>query len=265
MPQSPSISASASPDGSAWNDQDLAANPHLNSEKATKVQRMFGAIAGRYDLNNRLHSFGRDQAWRRFAVRAAGVRTGDRVLDVACGTGDLTEAFSRTNASSVTGLDFTPAMLEIARRKQARNLRTEQAVKVQYMQGDAMALPFENAAFDVVSIAFGIRNVSEPTKAISEFARVLKPGGRLVVLEFDRPAWFPMRQLNDFYCGWVMPRTATWIAGDRSGAYRYLPKSVGGFMTRDMMTRAIEHAGFSGVSATPLTFGICVCYCGTRK
>lgn len=263
MPHTPPI-ASQPPEVALWTERELAANPHENQEKARKVRGMFSAIAPKYDLNNRLHSFGRDQAWRRFAVRAAGVRPGDAVLDVACGTGDLTEAFARSAAAKVTGVDFTAPMLEVARQKQPRNLTAEQAKKVQYFEGDAMALAFPDASFDVVSIAFGIRNVATPPKAISEFHRVLKPGGRLVVLEFDRPSWFPMRQLNDFYCGWLMPRTASLIAGDRSGAYRYLPKSVGAFYSRDQMKKTIAQAGFSTVEAKALTLGICVCYTATR-
>lgn len=225
---------------------------------------MFSAIASSYDLNNRVHSLGRDQAWRRFAVRAAEVRPGDEVLDVACGTGDLTEAFARTQASRVVGLDFTAAMLDIARRKQPRRLEPQDAAKVSYLEGDAMALPFADASFDVLSIAFGIRNVSEPSRALAEFWRVLRPGGRLIVLEFDRPGWFPMKQFNDFYCGWIMPRTATLISGDRSGAYRYLPKSVGTFLSRSAMRESIERAGFGDVRVRALTLGICVCYRAVR-
>lgn len=249
---------------SAWNERELAADPHQNSEKAGKVRRMFGAIAGSYDLNNRLHSFGRDQAWRRYAVRAAEVGPGQRVLDVACGTGDLTELFARTQAVEVIGLDFTRAMLEVARQKRLNNLSQEQAAKTSYIEGDAMALPFDDASFDALSIAFGIRNVAEPARALAEFHRVLKPGGRLVVLEFDRPGWFPMKQLNDFYCGWVMPRTASLIARDRSGAYRYLPKSVGTFLRREQMEKAISDAGFQRVKSRALTLGICICYSAAR-
>lgn len=127
-----------------------------------------------------------------------------------------------------------------------------------------MALPFENESFDALSIAFGIRNVAEPKRALAEFHRVLKPGGRLVVLEFDRPTWFPMRQLNDFYCGWVMPRTASLIARDRSGAYRYLPKSVGTFLSRTQMEEATALAGFRDVNSRALTLGICICYRAAR-
>jgi demethylmenaquinone methyltransferase/2-methoxy-6-polyprenyl-1,4-benzoquinol methylase len=224
---------------------------------------MFAAIARSYDLNNRLHSFGRDQAWRRHAVRAAAVQPGDSVVDVACGTGDLAETFARSPAAHVRGIDFTPEMLDIARHKLAR-LPAAARSKITYAEGDAQALDLPDASADIVSIAFGIRNVASPPRAIAEFARILRPGGRLVILEFDRPAFPPLRWLNDFYCGWLMPRTATLISRDRSGAYRYLPRSVGTFMPRADLCDLLRQSGFHDVTAAPLTFGICVCYRAVR-
>lgn len=244
------------PGAPLWAGADLA-NPHQKMDKAARVKGMFSAIAPSYDLNNRLHSFGRDQAWRRRAVQMAAVQTGDTVLDIACGTGDLTEQFATTEAGRVIGIDFTPAMLDIARDK----VKTRSyASKVEYREGDAMNLAVPDASADVLSIAFGIRNVAEPKRAFAEFFRVLKPGGRVIVLEFDRPRTPPMSWGYDLYCGWIMPRTATLISGDRSGAYKYLPASVDSFFTRDQMQQELRIAGFSDVVAKPLTFGICVCY-----
>lgn len=225
---------------------------------------MFSAIAGSYDLNNRVHSLGQDQAWRRHAVRVASVGPSDRVLDVACGTGDLSQAFAAAGAAHVTGLDFTPAMLDYARQKQAK-LLPETGAKLVYIEGDAQQLPFEDASVDIVSIAFGIRNVADPQKAIAEFCRVLRPGGRVVILEFDRPSFAPIRWFNDLYCGWVMPRTATLISGDTSGAYRYLPASVGTFMTRAQLCAALRAAGFADVRDRGLSLGICVCYLAVKR
>lgn len=247
----------------AWTQGELA-DPHARADKPGRVRAMFAAIAPAYDLNNRVHSLGRDQAWRRYAVRAADVRPGEAVLDVACGTGDLTEAFARSAAGSVTGADFTPEMLAIAVRKCQRRLNPVHRAKVLYLEGDAQNLQFSDASFDVVSIAFGIRNVADPNRALSEFARVLRPRGRLIVLEFDRPASPPMSWFYDLYCGWLMPRTATLLSRDRSGAYRYLPRSVGTFMPRSRMVGAITQAGFGGVTATALSLGICVCYRGIK-
>lgn len=247
----------------AWTDPELA-NPHANTEKATKVRAMFAAIAGHYDLNNRLHSLWRDQAWRRFAVRQANVKPGDVCLDIACGTGDLTELLAATPAKQVIGGDFTPQMLDIAREKLAKRPEPHR-LKTIYVDADATRLPFDAASADVLTIAFGIRNVTKPDAAMAEFARVLRPGGRLVILEFDTPRFPPFRWFNNFYSGTIMPRTATWISGDRSGAYKYLPKSVATFLTRDQMLNLMTKAGFSDVSARPLTMGICACYRGVRK
>jgi len=252
-----------------WTRDELASNPHESGAKADKVRGMFASIARSYDLNNTLHSFGRDAAWRRAAVRMAGVREGEEVLDAACGTGELTRAFARAKrlgqgrAKRVVGLDYTPEMLELARVKPA--LTEADASPVEYVQGDAMALPFADSSFDVVSIAFGIRNVAEPARAIAQFRRVLRPGGRLVVLEFSRPAFPPAAWVNDFYCGWVMPRTATLISRDRSGAYQYLPRSVGTFLSRAGMTDLIRGGGFENIRTRPMTFGVCVCYCADAR
>ena len=234
----------------AWTREELAHDPHASEQKAEKVRSMFASIAKAYDLNNRLHSFGRDRAWRKAAVRLAQVAPGERVLDVACGTGELTSAFrDLTQAERVVGLDYTPEMLEVARAKRLKP-------GVEYMQGDAMMLPLPSAGFDVVSIAFGIRNVRDPAAAIAEFRRVLKPGGRLVILEFSRPRNPLVRAVNDFYSGWLMPRTATLISGDRSGAYYYLPRSVESFIGPDRLGDMAREAGFEGVSHTPMTFGV---------
>lgn len=239
-----------------WTTPELA-NPHVNTHKAAKVRAMFAAIAGSYDLNNRVHSLWRDQAWRRFAVTSAGVREGEHVLDAACGTGDLTLAFARTAAARIVGCDFTPEMIAVAERKR---VRSGAGPRVAFQWADAMSLPFADRSFDVVSIAFGIRNVIEPRVALREFARVLRPGGRLVVLEFDQPRFAPLRWFNALYCRRIMPRTATMIAHDTSGAYKYLPASVSSFMTREELSRAIVDAGFEPPLVRSLTLGICACY-----
>lgn len=246
----------------AWSARDLAGDPHEAADKDQRVRRMFGAIAHRYDLNNRLHSFGRDQAWRRRAVRLCRVQPTDRVLDAACGTGDLAEAFVDAGAAGVCGVDFTAEMLEIAHRKAARRW-TSADQRPRYELADVLALPFEDAMFDIVSIAFGIRNVTDPRRALGEFRRVLAPGGRVVILEFSEPANPLLRVLNRLYCGHVMPITATLLAGDRSGAYRYLPRSVSTFADRDGLAAMMEEAGFRGISRHPMTFGVCVAYLGT--
>lgn len=252
------VSASDSTDSRpAWDDQALRADPHANPEKAQRVRRMFGAVAKRYDLNNRLHSLGQDQVWRKRAVRTAKAQPSDHVLDVACGTGDLSEAFADAGVTEVTGVDFTPEMLELAVAKAARRRRRPGIPRPTYQLGDAMALEAPDASFDVVSIAFGIRNVTDPGKAISEFHRVLRPGGRLIILEFCEPTFAPVRLFNGFYCKRIMPLTASLIAGDRSGAYRYLPRSVETFGDPAQLAEAVSMAGFMELNQVRLTMGIC--------
>jgi len=252
------------PSTPAWDEAELD-SLHTNEEKHDKVQAMFNAIARSYDLNNRLHSLWRDEAWRKKAVIKADVKPNERVLDCACGTGDLTQAFAKfTNASQIVGSDFTSGMLEIAEHKRTK-LHAKIADRINYQQADAQALPFDDQSFDVVSIAFGIRNVQIPEKAITEFHRVLRPGGRLIILEFGQPSFGPMRWFNNFYCGTIMPRTATWIARDTSGAYKYLPRSVASFKTREEMELMMTNAGFNDVWSNPMTMGICNLYRALRS
>ena len=237
----------------AW-DADHLVDPHGTPDKARRVRRMFAAIAGSYDLNNRVHSFGRDQAWRRAAVKAAAVQPGERVVDIACGTGDLALLFSDTAPppATVIGIDFTYEMLPLAAEK-AR--RSRSAGSLQWLQGDALRLPLPDACCDVVSIAFGLRNVADPSAVLAEFRRVLRPGGRLVILEFSQPRNPLIRLCNRIYCGWIMPRTATLLSGDRSGAYHYLPRSVSTFATPAELADMLRTAGFDALRQTPLTFG----------
>ena len=222
---------------------------------------MFAAIADRYDLNNRLHSLGRDQTWRRRAAGLCDVRATDRVLDVACGTGDLSEAFARAGAGSVCGVDFTEPMLEIARRKAARRRPPEETIPT-FDHADAMALPFDDAVFDIVAIAFGLRNLADPMRGLREMKRVLRADGRLVILEFTEPRNAIVRAVDRLYRGRIMPRTASWLAGDRSGAYRYLPRSVSTFADREELAAMMRQAGFSSISIHPMTLGICAAYLG---
>ncbi|MFK7789589.1 MAG: bifunctional demethylmenaquinone methyltransferase/2-methoxy-6-polyprenyl-1,4-benzoquinol methylase UbiE [Phycisphaeraceae bacterium] len=248
-------------DNPAWTDRDLSENPHENADKATRVQQMFSAIAPSYDLNNRVHSMWRDQAWRRAAVKMATLQAGDDVVDVACGTGDLSMAFADAagSESRVTGIDFTHEMLVIAGQK------NNTSSPIAYMQGDAMSLPLPDACCDVVSIAFGIRNVAEPAKAMAEFYRILRPGGRLIVLEFSLPKNPLLLGGYNIYFKHIMPRTATLIAGDKSGAYKYLPKSVNTFIDREGMQTLMTDAGFVDLKLKPMTFGIAVCYRGVKR
>lgn len=253
----------------AWDDR-LLQNPHAVADKRSRVQKMFAAIAPSYDLNNRLHSLWMDQRWRRKAVKLAGLKGTDRVVDVACGTGDLIEAFRQVGdfldpewpesaGVRYVGLDFTYEMLPIARRK-ARFYDVVSAIR--FLNGDALSLPLPGACCDVVSIAFGIRNVQDPAAAIREFRRILRPGGRLIILEFSLPTNRVLRRLYNFYFRKILPTTATLISRDKTGAYKYLPESVNTFIGREQMMGMMQQAGFGQVEQFPMTFGVCVCYRG---
>ena len=240
----------------AWSSAELSSDPHARDDKAGRVQQMFAAIADSYDLNNRLHSFGLDQRWRRKVVNLAGDLEGKRVLDVACGTGDLAEAFAAAGPDQVEGIDFTPEMLEIARQRPAHDA----SCPISWRVGDAMALDVPSQSVDVVSIAFGLRNVMVPEQAIAEFRRVLRPDGKLLILEFSEPSNSLVRACNRIYTNHIMPVTASIIARDRSGAYRYLPKSVETFLSRSAIESALKSSGFPNVRQIPMTFGVCVAY-----
>ncbi|MDX1682684.1 MAG: ubiquinone/menaquinone biosynthesis methyltransferase, partial [Phycisphaeraceae bacterium] len=183
---------------------------------------------------------------------------GERVLDVACGTGDLALAFTDSPVERVIGIDFATGMLQRAMVKGAG------VPEVSWQAGDAIHLPVANASVDVVTIAFGIRNVTDPAAAMAEFVRVLRPGGRVLVLEFSLPRNRFLRGLYQFYFRHIMPHTAGLIAGDRGGAYRYLPESVNTFIGRDEMVQMMEEAGLTEVKQWPLTLGIAVLYRGVK-
>jgi len=246
------------PSAPAWDDAHLS-DPHSVADKRRRVREMFAAIAPSYDLNNRLHSLGMDQRWRRKTVKIAELKPTDSVVDVACGTGDLTQEFRSAGASGTVGVDFTYEMLPIARKKsEIRNPKSA----IPFINGDAQALPLPDASADVVSIAFGIRNVQDPLVAMKEFRRILRPGGRVIVLEFSLPTNPILRGLYNFYFKQILPRSATFISGDKTGAYKYLPQSVNTFIGREQMIDLMTRAGFQDVRQFPMTFGVCVCYRG---
>jgi demethylmenaquinone methyltransferase/2-methoxy-6-polyprenyl-1,4-benzoquinol methylase len=277
--QSEPKTASADAPETAWNDA-LLSNPHAVADKRRRVRDMFAAIAPSYDLNNRLHSLWQDQRWRRKAVELANLGASDAVVDVACGTGDLSLSFARgliraggrpLKPRQVLGIDFTYEMLPIARRKCDRpyflsvwDPGQRYAQGVRFLNGDAQSLPLPDQSADVVSIAFGIRNVQDPAAAMREFHRVLRPGGRVIILEFSLPTNTVLRGLYNFYFRQILPRTATLISGDKTGAYKYLPESVNTFIGREQMMAMLQSAGFGHVEQFPMTFGVCVCYRGVK-
>jgi demethylmenaquinone methyltransferase/2-methoxy-6-polyprenyl-1,4-benzoquinol methylase len=215
---------------------------------AEGVRAMFDRIAPVYDLMNTLMTAGLDRRWRRASAEAA-VRPGDRVLDACCGTGDLAVACARAGGS-VTGLDFSERMLERARRK---------APELDWVQGDVLALPFEDAAFDSATVGFGVRNVEDISAALRELRRVLRPGGRVAVLEITRPRGF----LRHFYGVWfdrVVPLLGRVLPG--GAAYSYLPASVRRFPGPEDLAGLLEAAGFERVRFRLFAGGIVALHVG---
>lgn len=241
-------------------DGELLAAPHAVADKAGRVRRMFNAIAPRYTLVNSLFSAGRDAAWRRRAVTLAKITANDDVLDVACGPGEFARAFLRANPRRVIGCDFAHEMLLRAANPGSMGGVTSAGGRLAYLEADAQQLPFSNAAFSVVSCAFGVRNFQDLNRGLAEMHRVLRGGGRAVVLEFSRPRNPMVRSVYEFYAGRLMPWGAAWISGDRSGAYRYLPQSVVSYLTVDQMCARFERAGFAQCSATALSCGVVTVY-----
>ncbi|MBC8329859.1 MAG: bifunctional demethylmenaquinone methyltransferase/2-methoxy-6-polyprenyl-1,4-benzoquinol methylase UbiE [Planctomycetes bacterium] len=230
----------------------------MTAPPGAEIQAMFGEIAPQYDLLNRVLSFGIDRRWRRRLVRELGLGPRHRILDLCCGTGDLALALADTGAA-VVGADFTGPMLPLARDKAARSERP-----LHLARADAQALPFAAGSYDAVTIAFGIRNVEDPLQGLMECARVLRPGGRLAVLEF-----FPIRNrvwrwMFEGYFHHVLPRIARLTRAGRTGAYEYLPASVAGFASPDQFCDWIGQAGLCDASHHPLTGGVARLVLATR-
>jgi len=229
-----------------WSDVRLA-DPHGQTDKAARVRAMFDAIAPTYELVNSVLSLGRDASWRRRAVKMARIEPRDRVLDLACGTGDFARAFVAASPASIVGSDFSRQMLALAAARPPESIR--------WLCGDALALPFADGAFDVVSCAFGVRNFQDCHAGFREMHRVLSDRGRAVILEFAMPKGRVLGRLYLAYLRSVLPRLATWISGDRSGAYRYLPSSVMAFWTEQQVVESLASAGFARVEQQAFTCG----------
>jgi demethylmenaquinone methyltransferase / 2-methoxy-6-polyprenyl-1,4-benzoquinol methylase len=237
-------------------------------KSADRVQRMFGQIARRYDLLNRLLSLGIDRSWRR---RTAHLLIGDAngendspripVLDVCTGTADLALAFWRATRgrAEITGADFCPEMLEIGREKCRR---AGAADRVELIEADALQLPFEDSAFQIVCVAFGLRNLSDADAGLREMVRVCRPGGLVGVLEFSTPRGWPWRSMYGWYGRHVLPRVGESLAGNAEGAYNYLPRSIGQFPQAEALIERMQAAGVGSARQHRFTFGIASLYIG---
>ena len=234
-------------------DKTNAANEH-----AGRVREMFAGIAKRYDLLNHLLSGNVDKRWRRIVaerVREKLSSSSSRILDVACGTGDLSLTLFENTGARVVGTDFCRPMLEIAARKTSD--------RIPLIEGDALDLPFRDGTFEVVTIAFGLRNLASVEGGLAELRRVLKPGGWVAVLEFSRPANAMMRPLFGLYFTRVLPLMGGLVSGSRM-AYSYLPASVQKFPDQEQLLLLMKRAGFEQVQFENLTGGIAALHMGKR-
>jgi len=228
-----------------------------------RVRQMFGEIAGRYDLLNRLLSAGIDRSWRRRTVRL--VPPGDEgpVLDLCTGTADLAIAYWRAGGGKVrvVGADFCHPMLAISRAK-SRRLGAEGQIAL--VEADAQMLPFADNAFQLVAIAFGLRNLSDADRGLREMVRVCRRGGRVAVLEFSIPRAQPLRALYGWYFRRVVPWIGRVLARNRHGAYNYLPASVGEFPEGEALLSRMREAGLGSVACHRFSFGIATLYVGVK-
>jgi demethylmenaquinone methyltransferase / 2-methoxy-6-polyprenyl-1,4-benzoquinol methylase len=219
-----------------------------------RVRDMFDRISPSYDRMNLLMSMGRDGRWRRLGVRASGARPGDAALDVCCGTGDFAVELRRAVGPSgrVVGLDFSPQMLEMARRK---------CSAVEWLQGDALALPFADGGFAAACVGFGVRNLSDHGRGFAEMARVVRPGGRVVCLEMSTPP-APIRPFSQLWTDHGVPVLGRIVARDPD-AYRYLPESVHRFPPARELAAIMREAGLVDVGYRRLMMGVVALHVGT--
>jgi demethylmenaquinone methyltransferase/2-methoxy-6-polyprenyl-1,4-benzoquinol methylase len=228
----------------------------------TQIEAMFGDIAGRYDLMNRLMTGGLDSGWRRAAAAEARLSPGDEALDACCGTGDLTFTLVEScPACAVVGLDFTPEMLVRARQKAEARARKGRPVPREFVQGDLLALPFDDDRFAAVTVGWGVRNVPDVPRAFREMARVLRPGGRVVCLESTQVPDGAGKRFHAVWQGRVVPVMGRLVTGDRS-AYSYLPASVAAFPRADELAAIMAAAGLVKVRYRRYGFGAVALHVG---
>jgi demethylmenaquinone methyltransferase / 2-methoxy-6-polyprenyl-1,4-benzoquinol methylase len=231
-------------------------------KRGDRVRAMFASIAGRYDLLNHLLSLNIDKSWRTFTIKKLAPTAGQRILDVCTGTGDLALGFAaRVPKVEVIGLDFCPEMLDVARQKNAKAT----AKVLQFGDGDATQLPVESNAFDIVTCAFGLRNVSDTERGIDEMIRVAKIGGKVGILEFSKPRVPILRWCYLAYFKYLLPKIGQQVSGNDHGAYEYLPASVLAFPDGPVMVELLTSRGLRDVVAYPLTLGIATLYVGSKS
>ncbi len=229
-----------------------------------RIRQMFGEIAGRYDLLNHVLSLNIDRYWRWRTVRTVQPMGDAPILDLCTGTGDLALAYYRAGhgTAPVIGADFCHEMLTLGDQKRQRAGING---RVAFVEADAQRLPFPDNSFQIVSVAFGLRNVTDTDRGLAEMARVCRPGGQVAVLEFSMPTWQPLRALYGWYFRRVLPRIGQWLARNRQSAYEYLPQSVGEFPQGEALAAKMQAAGLCEVRWKGLTFGIATLYIGKKN
>lgn len=228
--------------------------------KKELVKDIFNDIAPKYDLLNHLLSMNIDKGWRRKAMKCLTEKERGCLLDVACGTGDFSIAAHRAGVRHVTGIDISENMVAIGQKKiQDAGLTGE----IDLRTGDSEKMDFADATFDAVTVAFGVRNFEHLTLGLQEMQRVLKPGGKVIILEFSMPEHFPMKQIYKFYFRYILPIVGGWISGNK-GAYTYLPESVMKFPQGRKFLDIMAACGFVGATQKKLSFGIASLYIATK-
>ena len=228
--------------------------------KKEQVAHMFNSISGRYDFLNHFLSLGIDIAWRKKAIKLLKPINPKLILDVATGTGDFAIEALSLHPDKVIGIDISDGMLDVGRKKMIERKFDH---KIELLNGDSENLPFEENKFDALIVAFGVRNFENLEKGLSEMLRVIKPGGKVVILEFSKPARFPFKQFYNFYFKFILPKIGRWVSNDQA-AYTYLPESVQAFPDGEDFVQILSRLGYKNTTCTPLTFGISSLYTGTK-
>ena len=223
---------------------------HKGKTKKEFVKYIFNDISSTYDFLNHFLSFGIDIIWRKKFIKSLHFSNGDKVLDVATGTGDVAFAIRKKYKTDIMGLDLSVNMLEIAKKK-SKKLKVDD---IDFIEGDAESLPFNDNTFDKLVISYGLRNLGDCKKGLEEFYRVLKPNGKLGILEFLRPKSTIMAKIFKFYFNNILPRIASLFSNSK--AYRYLPESVENFISPDELKILLKEVGFHDVSSKNMSFGI---------
>ena len=231
-----------------------------NTSKKEQIAAMFNSISGKYDFLNHFLSLGIDILWRKRAVRLLKKHQPKLILDIATGTGDFAIEALSLNPEKIIGVDISEGMLSVGREKLIKKNLTD---KIELISGDSEFLPFKDNFFDAVIVSFGVRNFENLEKGLSDMLRVLKPGGKVVILEFSKPKSFPFKQIYQFYFQWILPKIGKLISKNHA-AYTYLPDSVEAFPDGDDFLNILNKIGFQKNQCTPLTLGISSIYYGSK-